>query len=79
MPTVSRDGRTYTFRVRGGFRFSPPSNEPVTAATFRYSIERHCPRSQDSHYASNIVGLAAYVAAVNAHKPAHISGSARTA
>jgi ABC-type transport system substrate-binding protein/class 3 adenylate cyclase/tRNA A-37 threonylcarbamoyl transferase component Bud32 len=40
MPTVSRDGRTYTFRVRPGFRFSPPSNQAVTAETFRYSIER---------------------------------------
>ena len=25
-PRVSRDGRTYTFTVRPGFRFSPPSN-----------------------------------------------------
>jgi DNA-binding SARP family transcriptional activator/ABC-type oligopeptide transport system substrate-binding subunit len=40
MPTVSADGRTYTFTVRLGYRFSPPSNEPVTAETFRYSIER---------------------------------------
>ncbi len=40
MPTVSDDGRTYTFTVRSGYRFSPPSNEPVSAETFRYSIER---------------------------------------
>ncbi len=40
MPAVSADGRTYTFRIRKGFRFSPPSNAAVTAATFRYSIER---------------------------------------
>jgi DNA-binding SARP family transcriptional activator/ABC-type transport system substrate-binding protein len=40
MPTISRDGRTYTFRVRPGYRFSPPSNQPVTAETFRHSIER---------------------------------------
>lgn len=40
MPTVSSDGRTYTFTVRPGYRFSPPSNQPVTAETFRYSIER---------------------------------------
>jgi ABC-type oligopeptide transport system substrate-binding subunit/streptogramin lyase len=40
MPTVSRDGRTYTFRIRRVFRFSPPSNQVVTAETFRYSIER---------------------------------------
>ena len=32
MPVVSDGGRTYTFRIRPGFRFSPPSNEPVTAA-----------------------------------------------
>jgi DNA-binding SARP family transcriptional activator/ABC-type oligopeptide transport system substrate-binding subunit len=40
MPTLSGDRRTYTFRIRPGYRFSPPSNEPVTAETFRYSIER---------------------------------------
>ena len=40
MPTVSADGRTYTFTVRQGFAFPPPSNEPVTAETFRSSIER---------------------------------------
>ena len=39
-PVVSPDGRTYTFRVRSGFRFSPPSNEPVTAAAFERAIER---------------------------------------
>ena len=37
---LSNDGRTYTFRIRRGFRFSPPSNEPVTAETFRHTIER---------------------------------------
>ena len=40
MPTISRDGRTYTLPHPSGFRFSPPSNEPVTAATFRHTIER---------------------------------------
>ena len=40
MPAVSSDGRTYTFIVRSGYEFSPPSNQPVTAETFRYSIER---------------------------------------
>jgi serine/threonine protein kinase/ABC-type oligopeptide transport system substrate-binding subunit len=40
MPTLSRGGRTYTFLVRRGYRFSPPANQPVTAETFRYSIER---------------------------------------
>ena len=39
-PSISPDGRTYTFRIRPGFRFSPPSNEPVTAAAFARGIER---------------------------------------
>jgi hypothetical protein len=34
MPHVSADERTYTFELRRGFRFSPPSGEPVTAAAF---------------------------------------------
>jgi DNA-binding SARP family transcriptional activator/ABC-type oligopeptide transport system substrate-binding subunit/outer membrane protein assembly factor BamB len=40
MPTLSRDKRTYTFTVRPGYRFSPPSRQRVTAQTFRASIER---------------------------------------
>ena len=36
----SADGRTYTFTIRPGFRFSPPSNQPVTAQTFKDTIER---------------------------------------
>lgn len=40
MPTLSADRRTYTFRVRPGFRFSPPSGQRVSARTFKYSIQR---------------------------------------
>ena len=40
MPSVSADGRTYTFTIKPGFKFSPPSNEAVTAETFRYSFQR---------------------------------------
>jgi YVTN family beta-propeller protein len=39
-PLVSDHGRTYRFRIRPGFRFSPPSNEPVTAAAFERTLER---------------------------------------
>ena len=46
-PTVSADGLTYTFTVRKGFRFSPPSTEEVTAESLRYSIERA--RKQDEY------------------------------
>ena len=39
-PTRSADGKSYIFTIRPGFRFSPPSNAPVTAQTFKFSIER---------------------------------------
>jgi YVTN family beta-propeller protein len=39
-PVVSARGRVYTFRIRSGYRFSPPSNRPVDAASFERAIER---------------------------------------
>jgi peptide/nickel transport system substrate-binding protein len=39
-PRITNGGRTYTFTVRRGVRFSPPSSQNVTAATFAHSIER---------------------------------------
>jgi len=40
LPIRSPDGKSYTFPIRPGFRFSPPSNELVTAQTFKLAIER---------------------------------------
>jgi DNA-binding SARP family transcriptional activator len=40
MPTLSADRKTYTFRLRRGLRFSPPSNARVTADVIRDSVER---------------------------------------
>ena len=40
LPARSPDGKTYRFTMRGGFRFSPPSSQPVTAQTFKDTIER---------------------------------------
>ena len=37
-PLVSADGRTYTFRIRKGFRFS--NGKPVTARNFAWAINR---------------------------------------
>ena len=39
-PAVSNGGRTYSFQIRPGYRFSPPSGQPVTAAAFQRAIER---------------------------------------
>jgi YVTN family beta-propeller protein len=40
LPIRSPDGKSYTFRIRPRFRFSPPSKEVVTAQTFKAGIER---------------------------------------
>jgi YVTN family beta-propeller protein len=57
-PAVSADGRLYTFRIRAGYRFSPPSGQPVTAAAFQHTIER---LARIAHpYVADIVGAAAY-------------------
>ena len=65
MPQVTNGGRTYTFRIRRGFRFSPPSNEEMTAATFKHSFERLVsPRlgngGRGPSDAPAVVGLAAF-------------------
>jgi len=75
MPDVSPDGKTYTFRLRPGYRFSPPANEPVTAVTFKYAIERTLNRKARSParvygYLDDVIGAAAY----ERGKARHISG-----
>ena len=40
LPTPLAGGRTYPFKIRPGFRLSPPSDQPVTAETFKDTIER---------------------------------------
>src|SRR5207247_367827 len=72
--TATRGGRASTFRIRRGFRFSPPSNEAVTAETFRRSIERelspHNRFSPGPQFISDIVGESAY----RGRAASHISG-----
>ena len=73
MPTVSPDGRTYTFIVRPGFRFSPRSGAPVTAATFRHTIERALdPRLKG--YAAGFMGDIVGMPAFEAGRAAHLAG-----
>ena len=71
-PTRSDDGRRYTFVVRGGFRFSPPSGEPVTARTFKEALERLfdprvVPNAPDL---SDVVGMDAF----RAGRAPHVTG-----
>ena len=70
LPTRSADGKSYTFTIRGGFRFSPPSHETVTAQTFKSSIERTLNprmRSPAAGDFGDVVGLRAYAAGQAAH------------
>jgi ABC-type transport system substrate-binding protein len=62
-PTVSSDGRTYTFRLRSGFRFS--NGEPVRASAFARAITRVLTPAMSSpgvQYARDIVGAGRVVA-----------------
>jgi YVTN family beta-propeller protein len=73
LPARSVDGKSYTFTIRSGFHFSPPSTESVTAQTFKYSIERTLNPRMRSPLAgdyADIVGARAYMAG----KANHISG-----
>ena len=54
-PVVSKDGLRYTFRVRSGFAFSPPSTEKVTAETFRTSVDRA--REQKTSYCGYVLSV----------------------
>jgi ABC-type transport system substrate-binding protein/DNA-binding SARP family transcriptional activator len=73
LPTRSPDGRTYTFTIRRGFRFSPPSGQPVTAQTFKDSIERTLSPAMHSYFAgymADVEGVRRYMAG----KASHIAG-----
>jgi len=73
---VSNGGRTYVFTIRKGFKFS--DGKPVTAASFKYAIDRTANKTLGSPGASfitdkagtNIVGALA----VNAGNGTHVSG-----
>ena len=73
LPSVSANGRVYTFTIRPGFRFSPPSDAPVTAATFKHTIDRMLSPGDDGYergFFGDIVGEAAF----NAGKVKELKG-----
>jgi peptide/nickel transport system substrate-binding protein len=73
-PTVSKDGKTYTFKIRSGLKFS--DGTPVTAASFQRSWERILSPKMGSPLGVNlnlqdvVVGGAQFLAG----KSQHISG-----
>ena len=73
MPTVSSDGLTYTFHIRGDYAFSSPASGVVTATSMKYTFERTLAPAMASPaiaFYSNIVGATAY----NSGSASHISG-----
>jgi len=56
LPTVSPDGRTYTFHLRPGVRFS--NGRVLVADDVVYSLERHLDPRFHSSYANYYVGIA---------------------
>jgi YVTN family beta-propeller protein len=64
LPRITDGGRTYTITIRAGYRFSPPSNQPITAQTFKDTIERtfspHELTSLPPFSIDDIVGATAY-------------------
>ncbi len=72
-PSVSADGLTYEFRVRPGFRFSPPSNEPVTAEAFERAIVRGLSPRMES-FAGGLLGDVVGAAEYRAGRTSRIAG-----
>lgn len=76
MPKIGSGGKLYTFQLRHDVRFAPPVNRGVTAADFKYSIERSLSKNTpnaamyQSPFWSPLAGTAAYWAG----KAKHISG-----
>lgn len=73
VPSAQQGGRVYRFRVPSGRRFGAPSQEPITAETFRHVIERVLdPRTEapGAYLMPDVEGLRAF----QAHPGSHLSG-----
>jgi peptide/nickel transport system substrate-binding protein len=71
-PTVSKDGRTYTFTVRSGWRSN--TGQPLTAANFAFAINRDLNPKMQSPAVPFITGASGIVGA-----QAVVDGKAATA
>lgn len=65
-PTISKDGKTYTWKIRSGLKFSDGS--PVTAAAYKRALERNLsPKMGQGSPVGVNVGLDALVAGAEAY------------
>src|SRR5437764_662927 len=73
LPVVSNSGKTYTFTIKKGFRFSDGS--PVTAKNFKWAFDRSATKAQQSPATAFMDDVVGYTAAVDGNKnPAHVPG-----
>ena len=72
VPAPTNGGKTYIFHIRPGVDFQAPVSRPVTAADFKYSIERmmRMPLAPATYFYTGIVGATQY----QAGRAAHIAG-----
>jgi peptide/nickel transport system substrate-binding protein len=67
-PQVSDGGRTVTFKIKDGVRYSPPVDREIRAADFKYAIERGLmpgvANSYVSSYLGDVIGFDQAVAAI---------------
>jgi len=74
MPRISNNGKTYTFTIRKGLRFSDGS--AVTAKNFKWAFDRSATKAQQSPATPFMDDVVGYTAAVDGGKnPAHVSGA----
>lgn len=55
-PEISDDGKTVTFKIKQGVKFSPPVNREVTSADVKYAIERGFFKTVNNGYAGAYFG-----------------------
>ena len=73
LPIISNSGKTYTFTIKKGLRFSDGS--AVTAKNFKWAFDRSATKAQQSPATAFMDSVVGYTAAVNGGKnPANVSG-----
>src|ERR671936_260676 len=73
-PIISNNGKTYTFTIRRGLRFSDGSK--VTAKNFKWAFDRSATKAQQSPATPFMDDVVGYTAAVDGGKnPANVSGA----
>jgi ABC-type oligopeptide transport system substrate-binding subunit len=73
LPIISNNGKTYTFTIKKGLRFSDGS--AVTAKNFKWAFDRSATKAQQSPATAFLDSVVGYTAAVDGGKnPANVPG-----